>query len=73
LATARSEEPNGIIGGEQAIEGQYPWLVNRRKRCVGALIKPNWFITAGHCDYWVGEYIDINRWDLVCVHPHACT
>lgn len=29
--------------------------------CAGALIAPNWFLTAGHCEIVVGEYVDYNR------------
>lgn len=65
-AAAHAEEPTPggdfetkIIGGEQAEEGQYPWLVAvglsgdgtpyERQRCGGSVITETVVITAAHC------------------------
>ncbi|AOM80101.1 trypsin-like serine protease [Pedobacter steynii] len=42
-----------IVGGQEASEGQFPWIGDMRipdgHFCGAALIHPRWAITAGHC------------------------
>lgn len=45
---------SNIVGGGFADEGEYPWMVqligpDGEHICGGALIAPQWIITAGHC------------------------
>jgi len=39
--------------------------------CGGGLIAPNWFVTAGHCEMTVGEYVDYHRFDMLALEPQA--
>ncbi|XP_053117431.1 serine protease 27-like [Hemicordylus capensis] len=44
---------NRNVGGEDSVEGEWPWQVSVRKLdkhvCGGALITHNWIVTAAHC------------------------
>ena len=44
-----------VLGGEEAVAGSFPWQVSIRAGrhfCGGALIRPDWVITAAHCAYY---------------------
>ena len=59
LSVAWSQVEPKIIGGQEASVGKYPWMVSlvhrgtvandRAHFCGGALIHPQWVVTAAHC------------------------
>ena len=51
-------------GGQEALRGSYPWLVNRNLKCGAALIRKDWILTAGHCEFYVGDFVDFNRFNI---------
>lgn len=42
-----------IVGGVDANEGEFPWMVHLKDNgfgiCGGTLISPEWVVTAAHC------------------------
>jgi secreted trypsin-like serine protease len=39
----------GVVGGDEAAAGQFPWMVRLSMGCGGALVAPRVVLTAGHC------------------------
>uniref|UniRef100_A0AC34QBG7 Peptidase S1 domain-containing protein n=1 Tax=Panagrolaimus sp. JU765 TaxID=591449 RepID=A0AC34QBG7_9BILA len=55
-----------IIYGHEAVNGDWPWLVNVGKYCTGSIIGKKWILTAFHCGTTKGGLIfygdvDVNK------------
>ncbi|XP_036602610.1 enteropeptidase [Trichosurus vulpecula] len=63
---ARETNPK-IVGGNDAKEGAWPWMVslyfNGRHICGASLINNEWLVTAAHCVY--GRNLITSRWEAV--------
>nr|AAL04113.2 protease [Homarus americanus] len=44
-----------VIGGQEASEGEYPWMVYHKQGCGGTLIAPQWIVTAAHCYFGLSD------------------
>uniref|UniRef100_A0A8C5L3R9 Serine protease 22 n=1 Tax=Jaculus jaculus TaxID=51337 RepID=A0A8C5L3R9_JACJA len=49
----RPQQLNRVVGGEDSLDGQWPWVVSIRKNgthhCAGSLLTSRWVVTAAHC------------------------
>ncbi|XP_034234587.1 trypsin-1-like [Thrips palmi] len=51
------EESDRIVGGSDALRGEFPWQISLQRKkvwnlqhvCGGAILAPYWVVTAGHC------------------------
>ncbi|XP_074657289.1 chymotrypsinogen B-like [Tubulanus polymorphus] len=53
-ATTKNFKPLKIVGGVDALRGEFPWQVGMRNPsghnfCGGSLLNKNWVVTAAHC------------------------
>ncbi|MEM7126577.1 MAG: serine protease [Chloroflexota bacterium] len=61
FATVQAQDTSTIVGGEEAEEGEWPWIVAIVKQgvsnnrfaqiCAGTLIDREWVLTAAHCTF----------------------
>ncbi|XP_052105156.1 coagulation factor IX-like [Mytilus californianus] len=60
-----------IVGGNRAKNYSWPWIVqlrlNEKHECGGAIIAPNWIVTAKHCFLLVN---DATKWTIYAGKTH---
>lgn len=44
-----SDDPAGVAAGDNAVKGEFPWMVRLSSICGGALFTPTLVLTAAHC------------------------
>lgn len=49
----KPQQLNRIVGGEDSMDAQWPWIVsilkNGSHHCAGSLLTNRWVVTAAHC------------------------
>jgi secreted trypsin-like serine protease len=64
-----------VVGGDQAPEGKFPWMVRLSMGCGGALIAPRVVLTAGHCVQGTGpdDTVEVTAGTVDLKSPAAIT
>lgn len=79
---SQESQESFIVGGRDVLEDEFPWMVelisNNEHHCGGALIAPNWVLTAAHCLKEVPTYgislpdrVIINNIDRAQAHGNS--